>query len=318
MNKRLLIGFLTCFLLSGFANTARADPCPPPSCPDCYTWNGSACVWACGAGSCCGGTCYDPAAKKCCTDSGSYLCNSNQTCCGGNCCDPGKCCDSGTCKTPNTTWSGTASISVELDQTIKDKINAAINKIPGVSGVEVTEGSFSTNARWRECCDPSGSGIKHETCCDGSLTLSANFDKVTVYGGSFTKEIDFGGLWGASIDVTAGLYLTGGISASATAGRYQNDCGSGCLYGSGSIGSTIALTAEVSACCCVKIWGVDHCSPKIGVSGSASISFSGSVEYNGCGHCDGLHGEISLNDIILTGTVNIGVWSGSYSYQIYP
>jgi len=48
MNKRLLIGFLTCFLLSGFANTARADPCPPPSCPACYTWNGSACVYICG------------------------------------------------------------------------------------------------------------------------------------------------------------------------------------------------------------------------------------------------------------------------------
>jgi len=103
MNKRLLIGFLTCFLLSGFTNTARADPCPPPSCPDCYTWNGSACVWACGAGNCCGGSCcsntccgvncYNPATQKCCTDSYPYyLCDSNQTCCQGTCCDPNKVC----------------------------------------------------------------------------------------------------------------------------------------------------------------------------------------------------------------------------------
>ena len=48
MRLKFLI-FLACLsLISGFANTARADPCPPPSCPACYTWNGSACVYICG------------------------------------------------------------------------------------------------------------------------------------------------------------------------------------------------------------------------------------------------------------------------------
>jgi len=94
MNKRLLIGFLTCFLLSGFANTARADPCPPPSCPDCYTWNGSACVWACGAGSCCGGSCCS---NTCCN---GVCCAAGQICCGGVCCDPAKCCN-GVCYSAN-------------------------------------------------------------------------------------------------------------------------------------------------------------------------------------------------------------------------
>ena len=91
MNKRLLIGFLTCFLLSGFANTARADPCPPPSCPACYTWNGSACVWACGAGSCCGGSCCS---NTCCN---GVCCAAGQICCNGTCCSPNRCCNGVCC-----------------------------------------------------------------------------------------------------------------------------------------------------------------------------------------------------------------------------
>lgn len=232
-----------------------------------------------------------------------------------NTCPSGQCCDSGTCKTLNTSWSPTASISFEVHPTIIERVNAAINSIPGVSGVQVTKGEYSTSAQRKECC--SSSGIKHKTCCDGSLTLSANLGKIPIYGGSFEKEVDFG-LWGAKIEVTAAVYLGGTVSASATAGTYINECGSGCLYGSASIGTTLSANAEVSACCCVKIWGDDHCSPKIGVSGSASISFDGSVRCNQCDNCDGVHGEISLNNIVLSVSVNIGIWSGSLSYPIYP
>lgn len=103
------------------------------------------------------------------------------------------------------------------------------------------------------------------------------------------------------------------------AGTYENLCGSGCLYGSASIDTSISANVEISACCCVKVWGTDHCSPKIGVKGSASIGFSSSVRYNQCAACDGRpHGEITLDDIILSGEIDIGIWSGSYSYPIYP
>ena len=91
MRLKFLI-FLACLsLISGFANTARADPCPPPSCPDCYTWNGSACVWACGSGNCCSGSCCY---ATCCND---VCCAAGQICCGGVCCDPVKCCNGEVC-----------------------------------------------------------------------------------------------------------------------------------------------------------------------------------------------------------------------------
>jgi hypothetical protein len=202
-----------------------------------------------------------------------------------------------------------------VHQTIIDKVNAAINSIPGVSGVQVTKGEYSTTAQWKECC--SSGQIKHETCCAGSLTLSANLGKITIYGGSFQKEVDFGP-WGAKIEVTAAVYIGGTVSASATAGTYKDECGEGCLYGSASIGTTLSANAELTACCCIKLWGDDHCTPKIGVEGSASISFGGSVRCNQCDNCDGVHGEISLNSIDLSVSVNIGIWSGSLSYQIYP
>ena len=79
---------------------------------------------------------------------------------------------------------------MEVPSEIKDAINQAINTIPHVSGIEVTEGSFSTSARKRECCNPPGA-IQYEKCCDGSLTLSANLGEIEIYGGSF-GEIDFG------------------------------------------------------------------------------------------------------------------------------
>jgi len=49
MNKRLLIGFLTCLLLSGFAKMPTAYSCPPPQCPECQHWvPGLGCIYTCG------------------------------------------------------------------------------------------------------------------------------------------------------------------------------------------------------------------------------------------------------------------------------
>jgi len=202
---------------------------------------------------------------------------------------------------------------VEVPGPVKSALNAAINAIPNVSGVQLSGGSITGTAKKRECCDPP---IKYEKCCDGNLTLSASIGGIEIFGSSFNKEIDFWG-WGASINITASVSVGGDVTASATAGQYENPCDEGCLYGSGSISASPGVTAEVSGCCCVKVWGDNHCSPEIGASGGASISFTGSVQYNSCGSCDGLDADIKLNDIILTGTVTVPGYSGSFEHPIY-
>ena len=221
-----------------------------------------------------------------------------------------------TVQNANTTWSGTTSFSVTMDPAIKALVNAAINSIPGVSGVEVSEGSFTVSAKTRECCKTSG-GIGNQKCGDGSLVLSANIGSVIIWGGSFDKSIDFCG-WGASVHLEANVNLSGDVTANATAGSFLNGCATDCPYATASMAAGLTATAVVSASACVKLWGTDHCSPSVGAEGSAGISWSGTVGDNDCGSCSGITGSLSLNTITLTGTVTVPGYSGSYSKQIWP
>ncbi len=204
---------------------------------------------------------------------------------------------------------------MEVPSWVKTKANEAINSIPCVSGVEVTEGELTTTGKQRECCDLSNA-MKHEKCADGEVSLSADLGEIEIYGSSFYKEIDFGG-WGASINVTAHVFVHGNVSATAMAGQYINECDTGCLYGSVSMTASPGVTAEVGACCCLKIWGTDYCTPEVGASADATISFTGSVRFNRCGNCDGWDGQIKLNSIILSGTATVPGYSGGFTYTIY-
>jgi hypothetical protein len=167
----------------------------------------------------------------------------------------------------------------------------------------------------RECCGASNGEMGYEICCDGNLTFSVELDHQPIFGYSYEKEINFGS-WGARIEIYVGGWITGTISAGGTAGKYDNDCGTGCFYGGASIGSSINPTLGLEARACIRIWGVDHCGAAT-VTGSANISWTGSIRNNECGNCDGLNGSISLDDIVLTGTIKIGIWSGSLSITIY-
>lgn len=322
MKRKFLMGLVGCLLLlCGIAvpATACCEGDPPG---DCYRCEDG--VWV-RYGNCWEGcpdceschNCYCQCTSECCEDldCGPPACWNCVDCeCEWDC-TTGQCCDDGECVLPDTTWVTTSSWSVEVPSYIKDKVNAAINSIPGVSGVSVTESTFTTTARQRECCDPPT--LKHQKCSDGTLTLDADLGDVEVYGGSFEREIDFGS-WGASVAVTAHVYIHGDISASATAGQYINECDSDCIYGTGTITATLGVTGEVSACCCIKLWGTDYCSPEVGASADATVSFTGTARINQCGNCDGTHGDITLNDIILSGSVDVGIWEGSFTYQIYP
>ena len=268
-----------------------------PECPDC--WSGDDCdVWECGSGNCCGGSCC-----------------SNQ-CCNDACCDEGQCCgDGGECEFPDTNWSPTVAMSIEADQSIVDAVNAAINAIPCVSGAGVEEIRGEVSAKQRECCD--SGPMKHETCSDASLTLSTNLGRMQVWGPpAFVEEINFGA-WGASLRLTLGAFISGEVSARGTIGKYANECGDGCGYASASMGAGITASIEGSACCCLRLFGTDHCG-EASVSGSASISWDGSVRNNQCANCDGFHGSFILNDITAAVVVKIGSWEGSLSYPIYP
>jgi len=96
-----------CELMPG-ADCGACAGCPPCcSCVSCY------CLWdctnpfatccdgsCCNSGNCCNSTtCCPNSDDICCTDSGSYCCESGKTCCQGSCCASTQCCNDGTCVT---------------------------------------------------------------------------------------------------------------------------------------------------------------------------------------------------------------------------
>jgi len=162
--------------------------------------------------------------------------------------------------------------------------------------------------------------LGNKTCADGTVTISTTIGKTTVWG-SPPIAVEIGNQdWGVSFTAFAGVWIEGELSASGTGGKFTNDCGQGCFYGSGSISATGSVSAGGTACCCVNIRGEPHCG-EAEVSGTASISFTGTVQTkNECDHCEpGVTGSIELGDIVFTGTAKMGGLSASLGpYTIYP
>src|SRR3972149_11606592 len=352
MRTRSVLFLLASFLLScGFTIPAMA--CPPPDCGACCHWvppsgssegyceldtgkvcgdcddcnprytcaaDGSSCEWDCTTGQCCDdGTCVDNCPSDECCSGGTCVstCPSGQCCSGGTCessCPTGECCDSGTCEALDTTWSPTAGVSVTADDSIKNKVNDAINSIPLVSGVEVTEVVGSISGKIRDCC---GDGdLQHEVCSWGTLTLSASIGRIQIWGPPvFVEGVDFG-LWGASINVEAGVFVEGAFEASGSAGLWTNPCDTGCLYGSASLSTSATISGSVTAFGCVKIWGHDYCTPTVSGTVSASIGFTGTYNFNECGSWGGASGDITLDDIAASISVTVGSYTGSFSKTI--
>ena len=76
------------------------ETCLNGSCdPDCDPAEQECCNdTCCDIGNCCNNTtCCPNSDDVCCTDSGSYCCEFDETCCQGSCCTTGQCCDDGTC-----------------------------------------------------------------------------------------------------------------------------------------------------------------------------------------------------------------------------
>lgn len=320
----VIVGLAALVVILGGSCWQEALGIPPDFCQgdsDCP--NGQRC---CG-GSCHGyECCYDDQCPGTCESCIWGSCEDNDDYCwvegcyrcqDGDCvytCRDGECCDGGICRKPSD-WSPTYTVGFEVDPIIKEKFNKAIQAIPGLSGVSLSEVVVDASARWRGCCDRQT--LKHEICCEGSLTLSVDLLNQPILAKTVEARVELRG-WGASVYLTIGGSVTGRIAVQGTAGTYINECsGSGCLYGSGSIAASLSPALGIKGCCCVKLWGEDHCSPQISATGQATISITGSIRNNQCGQCDGLHGELVLGDCDVGCQVQIGPCHGSATVRLF-
>lgn len=164
---------------------ATAIACPPPECPACNSWNGSSCVWSCGAtGNCCGISgsrtcCSNECCERgtsCCTSSTAECCGFNdrccdadccmntccpsgQRCCGVGCCSNSRVCCGGTCCTPGYTCCGS-------NCCVSDCCSES-HACCGNIGQVCCDGLTCYNSSTEKCCG-NGNGTvcpNEKTCC---------------------------------------------------------------------------------------------------------------------------------------------------------
>jgi len=213
MRTQSILFHLIIFLLLS-SLTLPAIACPPPDCDDCETWNtetetcdwdcstgrccdGGSCVDDCSTGRCCDGSCCDSgnccnstkccpnSDDVCCTDSGSYCCDSGETCCQGSCCTTDQCCDDGTCvddcPTGECCDDGTCVSSCPTGECCDD--GTCVSSCP--SGQCCDDGTCVSSCPTGECCDEgncepmemdSVTSNKASACVGCDITFTATTD----------------------------------------------------------------------------------------------------------------------------------------------
>jgi hypothetical protein len=283
-------------------------------CDDCESCVNGSCESDCTTGQCCeNDVCVnDCSIGKCCDDGDCVSsCPTGKCCSDGTCvssCPSGKCCKDGECETPSdwSTWSTT--ITVTMPDNVKNKIKSAIESIPNVDNINITEAKLSCTADKRDCCTDGGTliedGERYQECV---FTLSASVDGIVIWGPpSFDETFEITGVLKADLKIKAGITLDGEGSVGATGGRRWDDCDEGCYYGSidADFDIGVSLTLEIDAC--VKILWWETCGSIEFTPASVSVGITCGVRYNSKTACDGLHGDCCLKDIIFESKFKIG------------
>lgn len=268
------------------SNVSATDP---PPCPPCWSNWPDCDVWDCSAGEDC--------------------CDNDEVCCDGECCDSDQCCTNSGCITLDKEWRTSSGPAVEIDPALVDAVNDAIGQIPGMPSVACTGVVLYHYYEERDCCDNTGQTIKNEKCAHGMAAIYASVDKITLWNFNGSLEISVGDLFGASLTVGIEAYIEGEIGATASVGRYINECeGESCNTGSVSMSTGVTLGASASLETCLILFGAEYC-VGAGIDASATIEFSSDLRLNQCGDCDGLSGCISLDTL----RVDVSFWTNGES-----
>ena len=212
----------------------------------------------------------------------------------------------------------TISLAVTAPPQLKQKINQAINKIPGVN-VELEEVSGSYTSKSRPCCKNGAIQEDGERYKEGSMTLSASLKGITIWGPpTISRQFDFTFAI-ISIDFNVGVKLDSDFSITGTVGKRWDDCvPEECLYG--SFGGEVSLTPKVqieAIACLETFWTSEKC---VGVDItplSFPIKVGGSVGYNSKQACNGLTGEFNLFSIDFKADFKVNGVGVEFNYPIY-
>jgi hypothetical protein len=264
-------------------------------------------------------------AEECC---GGSILQEHEECCNDQPYEPSAlvaCCnDEGTYNLDIINESYSVDIS-GVDGSIKGKINALLNKIPGAPNVTVTSAGLHGSYAQNDCCPPSSEGPKThgKKEFNGGLTFSAALDHHLVWPAipSELREATIN-LGGASVKVKAelGVFLSVSVGVEGTVGHKSNECDPGdtCSYGSVqiSLGPQLDIGAEAEACFRMSDNEVCAGFSITPVSAACGISLTGG--YNMGGDCSaGWTGSGSISAFSVKTNVSAWGFGGTITWYTF-
>ena len=203
--------------------------------------------------------------------------------------------------------------------TVKNKLESAINLIPGVN-VELESVVGEYDSKSRNCCDNGNIVENGEKYKKGSLSLSCEIGQLPIWGmPSITKTICFPGLAEIEITFQAGVYLTASIDVTGYAGGRQMQClpSEECFFAGVSPSLNLNLNATCEAIICQDtIWTSPTCHGVQVTPASINASITGNVQYNSETNCDGLSCSITLLPIEFVAEFSVNSVGGIYRHTI--
>jgi hypothetical protein len=285
---------------------------PETNCKDC-NWipNPNGCISGC---SICTGC-----SSNNCNIQNCETCDGHGNCmvCGG---DSNKCCIHGEnglrCDTVGD-WKNPASVVHAFAPYIRQKVQDALNRIPGVN-VTLTEVQAEYAENHRDCCSHGTLNFDGEGKGEGTGTLSANIDDVTLWGPPrISRPFNFG-FAVIRVDFDAGVKLSADFSASGTIGNRYNYCKEEfCPYGSLGVDVTWTCDAGVEAILCAKTrWTSEKCAGIDITLASVEVQISGNLRCNSGESCDGCTGDLTFMKIEFVATFKCNGVGVEFRYTI--
>lgn len=199
----------------------------------------------------------------------------------------------------------TLGASAELPDVLKNGLQNAINRIPGVSGVNIESVKLGVTKKVKDCCDPAtGNAVtngKTETTTSIQATIRNLNIQIwplppTMIDRTFSVSA-FGEIAEVRILFLAGVFIRSDLTFGGEGGIRTDACGSeNCLFGGLTAGINLGLVAEISAQGCFdSTLTQKFCSPTLDVSiAPISLGIEGHAGFNEAKCDDGLDGFVKV------------------------
>ncbi|MEM9557543.1 MAG: carboxypeptidase regulatory-like domain-containing protein [Acidobacteriota bacterium] len=280
---------------------------------------------SCGDGSMCGdslcvmGVCEDQTQQQ-----DGMMCDDMDMCTDMDMCMDGMCIgepiDFGSSGWVNDS---TFTADLKIPSSVVGRLNSAIQRVPGLSGVTFKEARVGVRGRARDCCDEMD-GLKPLGTKEASATgvLTADIRGIPLWGPpTFSREIDFG-LAIISVDFEVGVRFDVNFRINGEIGRSFSECtGEDCSFASFNASLDPQFRVTLDAILCTDtIWTSPSCG---GLETSpAAIRFNfrlGATLNRPCG--SGLDGFATLGRVVFRSEFKLGIPGSErfvFEFEIFP